>query len=278
MNKNSSDKDVLDAYERSVKQQAQSNGGTSAGLAFAIIALVLLLVLLLVVGGFLFRSQHAESSALALQTGVDSQSKERAVAPRADSNGATGVAADEDHHEHPHFEAEGALVTNHGIPLFQETQTAGGVSPAQRAQIVAQRLNDRAVNNGLEPTKIQARLIRNVASVCFVELSGKTYNLATVDPQTAAQFGYPANPARLTLWWRDVLRDHACVIAGKPPIYTTPYSSALQNVYSLCQRQQKGIPTHEEFEKAIASLSRADRNDLQGLYVQVPSNYRPQEK
>lgn len=272
MNKNSSDKDVLDGYERSVRQQG---GGGAVGGLMAVIALVLLLV----VGGFFFRSRQAKSSAAAATpqpTAIDGEGRQAVARQPAGGNSVAGAAPDEEHHEHQHFEAEGALVTDHGIPLFQETQTAGGVSPTQRAQIVAQRLNDRAVGNGLDPAKIQARLIHNIASVCFVEPSGRFYNLATVDPQTAAQFGYPTNAARLTLWWRDVLRDHACVIAGKPPIYTTPYSSALQNVYSLCQKQEKGVPTHEGFEKAIANLSRADHDDLQGLYIKVPSNYHAQ--
>ena len=204
MNKNSSDKDVLDAYEKSLREQGHRGRGTAAGFGLAAI------VVLLVLGSFLLRSKQAKSSATLPQlTAVKSEATETITKQPSGVNGVDGVAPDEDHHEHQHFEAEGALVTDHGIPLFQETQTAGGISPEQRAKLVAQRLNDRAVNNGLEPTKIQARLIHNIASVCFVEPSGKAYNLATIDPQTAAQFGYPANPARLTFWWRDILRDHA---------------------------------------------------------------------
>lgn len=237
MNKNSSDKDVLDAYERSVKPQAQSNGGTAAGLGLAAIALILFLV----VGGFLFRSRQVKSSVPKPQpTPLNGEGKEIAAAQPAGGNSVAGVAPDEDHHEHhQHFEAEGALVTDHGIPLFQETQTAGGISPAQRAQIVAQRLNDRAIGNGLEPTRIQALLIHNVASVCVVEPSGKAYNLATVDPQTAAQFGYRSNPARLTLWWRDVLRDHILYYRGKTAyLYHTLFQCAPERVFAMSKARK----------------------------------------
>jgi len=288
MDKNSSDKEVLDAFFEGAKQETPRSGGCLRPIIW-----VPALLLLLFWANKHFRGEQDDSSSdqsdgtpalrvnpiTAKRLGIAPVAK---VAPlgvgspsRSTSTAASAVGQPE--HEHQHFEAEGALVTDHGIPLFQETQTAGGISPSQRAQIVARRLNDKAMGKGLDPTKIQARLINDVAAVCFVEPSGGAFNLATVDPQTATQFGYPANSARLTFWWRDVLRDHACVIAGNPPIYTTPYSSALQNVYSLCQKQEKGIPSHEGFEKAISNLSRADHDDLQGLYIKVPSNYHPQK-
>jgi len=290
MDKNSSDKEVLDAFFAEAKQETPPSSGGLRPI-FWVPALALLLFL----AGRHFRGEQADPSpnesdgtSAVRANPVATKNQRLGVAPvakialrgvgspsRSTSTAASAVGQPE--HEHQHFEAEGALVTDHGIPLFQETQTAGGISPSQRAQIVARRLNDKAMGKGLDPTKIQARLINDVAAVCFVEPSGEAFNLATVDPQTATQFGYPANSARLTFWWRDVLRDHACVIAGNPPIYTTPYSSALQNVYSLCQKQEKGIPSHKGFEKAISNLSRADHDDLQGLYIKVPSNYHPQK-
>ena len=188
----------------------------------------------------------------------------------------------EEHHEdgeephHDHFMAEGALVTNHGIALFQETQASGGHSPDQRARIIAERLNRTAEMQGLDPKNIVALPANGLPTVSFAAPKGKVIVLATVDSQTASQFGYKSNPGLLAAWWRDVLRDHAAIIAGKPPLYTTPYSSALQKVYSLCQKEQKGVPTHESFEQALGKLSRDDHDELQGLYIQVPKNYRPQ--
>ncbi len=177
---------------------------------------------------------------------------------------------------HDHFEAEGALVTNHGIALFQETQSSGGLSPEQRARIVTRRLNQTAETQGLDPKQIVAIPANGLPTVSFVTSQGKNIVLATIDTQTAGQFGFKSNPGALASWWRDVLRDHAAIIAGSSPLYTTPYSSALQNVYMLCQKEQKGVPTHESFEQALTKLSREERDDLQGLYIQVPKNYRSQ--
>ncbi len=282
MDTNSPDHDVFGA----ASQDLQNEANTSTG-AFKLFGTIAVLAVLGVVSWMGWQSYSSKNEvAVAPQPTI-----QVAAAPETPvAAPASETADDHDEHKanpavsaeeaegahHKHFEAQGALVTNHEIALFMETQKAGGVSPSERAQIVTQRLNETAESTGLDPEKIVARMENDLATVYYAKPGKAGYVLATVDPKTAAQFGFGKNPALLTYWWRDVLRDHACIIAGNPPIYTTPYSSILQRVYSLCQAEQKGVPTHESFETAISKLSREEHDALQGLYVQVPTNYRPQ--
>lgn len=188
-----------------------------------------------------------------------------------------GKGKEHDHHDH--FQAEGTLVSNHGVPLLQETQTSGGFDPAKRAQIVAQRLNDMAESHGLEAEHIVTRVENGVPTVFFFhrhKAGEPGHVLATLDPRTAGQFGYGSRPGILAFWWRDVLRDHALIVSGQPPVYTTPYAQPLQRLYVLCQRARQGVPTHESFEKALEGLTQPERDALQSLYISVPANYRPQ--
>ncbi len=179
---------------------------------------------------------------------------------------------------HSHFRAEGALVSNHGIPLFLETQSSGGFTPQRRAELVTDRLNDMAQSHGLEAEHISMRSVNGVPTVFFFHPHRKGepgHVLATIDPKTAAQFGFGNQPDRLAFWWRDVLRDHTLIVSGEPPLYTTPYSGSLQRFYELCQREHKGVPTHESFEQALANMKVSERDALHTLYIRVPSNYQP---
>lgn len=182
------------------------------------------------------------------------------------------------HEHHGHFQAEGTLVSNHGVPLLQETQTSGGFDPAKRAQIVAERLNNTAEKYGLKAESIVTQVENGVPTVRYF----RTYTvgeagdlLATVDPKTAGQFGYGSYPDTLALWWRDVLRDHSLIISGQPPVYTTPYVQPLQRLYVLCQRERQGVQTRESFDKALSNLTQSERDALQTLYTTIPPNYRP---
>lgn len=174
------------------------------------------------------------------------------------------------------FLAEGSLVSNQGIPLIQQTQTAGGLTPVERAEVVAQRLNDLSATDTLQAELILVRLVDNTATVFASPLSNGGFGqvLATVDGKTAAQFGFENEPGLLAFWWRDVLRDHVLIISGKPPIYTTPYAQPMQRLYGLCRSQ--GVPTPKTIENALSQLSPAEKDALQSLYINVPSNYRPQ--
>ena len=282
MDTNSPDHDVFGAASQDLQNEA--NTSTGAFKLFGTIAVLAVLGVVSWMGWQSYSSKNEVAVAPQPTVQVAAASAPPVVAP------ASETADDHDEHKanpavsaeeaegahHKHFEADGALVTNHEIALFMETQTAGGVSPSDRAQIVTQRLNDTAESTGLDPKNIQARIVNDLPTVFYDKPDGAGYVLATIDPQTAAQFGFADDPAILALWWRDVLRDHSCIIAGNPPIYTTPYSSILQRVYSLCQAEQKGVPTHESFETAIGKLTREEHDALQGLYVQVPANYRPQ--
>lgn len=282
MDTNSPDEDVFGA----AKQELANENDLSHG-AFKLLCIVAALVVLGIVswiGWSNYSSKNLVAAPAQSSVQVATAPESPVTAPATETadthdNHKASLAAPAEEAEgahHKHFEADGALVTNHEIALFMETQTAGGVSPSERAQIVTQRLNETAESTGLDPQNIVARIDKDLATVCYAKPGKPAYVLATIDPKTAAQFGFGKNPALLTLWWRDVLRDHACIIAGNPPIYTTPYSSILQRVYSLCQAEQKGVPTHESFETAIGKLSREEHDALQGLYVQVPTNYRPQ--
>ena len=282
MDTNSPDHDVFGA----ASQDLQNGANTSPG-AFKLFGTIGLLGVLAVVFGvglqiYSSKNQVAAPPEPAVQVAAAPETPVVAPAPEtADGHdehkaNAAAPAEEAESAHHKHFEAQGALVTNHEIALFMETQTAGGVSPSERAQIVTQRLNDTAESTGLDPQNIVARMENDLVTVYYAKSGSTGYVLATIDPKTAAQFGFGEDPALLTYWWRDVLRDHACIIAGNPPIYTTPYSSILQRVYSLCQAERKGVPTHESFETAIGKLTREEHDALQGLYVQVPENYRPQ--
>lgn len=282
MDTNSPDQDVLDAAKRELQHEANTSSG--AFKLFGIIAVLTVLGIVSWIGwqGYSSKNMVAAPPQPAVQVGAVPETPAIAPADETasghddhDVNPAAPAAEAEGAH-HKHFEADGALVTNHEIALFLETQEAGGVSPSERAEVVTQRLNDTAESTGLDPKNIQARIVNDLPTVFYAKPDSEGYVLATIDPQTAAQFGFANDPAILALWWRDVLRDHSCIIAGNPPIYTTPYSSILQRVYSLCQAEQKGVPTHESFETAIGKLSRDEHDALQGLYVQVPANYRPQ--
>lgn len=281
MDTNSPDEDVFGAAKRDLENE--SNLSPGAFKLFCIVAIVILGVVSWM-GWSNYSSKNLVASPPQPTVQVATAPEVPATAPAAetadlhDDHKASPAAPAEEAEgaHHKHFEAQGALVTNHEIALFQETQTAGGVSPSERAQVVTQRLNETAESTGLDPQNIVARMENDLATVYYARPDNTGYVLATVDPKTAAQFGFGENPGILTFWWRDVLRDHACIIAGNPPIYTTPYSSILQRVYSLCQAEQKGVPTHESFETAIGKLSREEHDALQGLYVQVPTNYRPQ--
>ena len=139
------------------------------------------------------------------------------TAPTSDQDAHIGAAghhsADEDHH-HDHFLADGTLVTNHGIPLFRETQ-AFKWSPEERAQKVTARLNMIATTHGLEADSVFMRRVGGLPTVFFYHHHGpgsEGHILATVDPKTAAEFGYGSKPETLAYWWRDVLRDHALLI------------------------------------------------------------------
>lgn len=180
---------------------------------------------------------------------------------------------------HEHFEAEGALVTNHEIPLLLETQAAGGFTPQRRAEIVAERLNEMVHEHSLEAEHIVVHMKNGIPTVYYShagESKKAGHLIATVDRKTAAQFGLKNNAGKLAFWWRDVLRDHALIIAGEPPLYTAPYTQALQRLYAACQQEKKGIPSHDAFEKALKRLSVSERDSLQSLYNRVPANYRPQ--
>lgn len=183
---------------------------------------------------------------------------------------------DEDSHEH--FAAKGTLVTNHGIPLLRESQTAGGFTPERRAQIVAERLNNMATTHGLESEVIFMRRVNGVPTVFFFHehsRDNKGHVLATIDPMTAKQFGFANAPETLAYWWRDVLRDHALIVEGNPPRWTIRYAQPIQQLYNLTQKERRGVPSHESFERALSKLTDPERDILTNLYVSVPSNYKP---
>lgn len=77
----------------------------------------------------------------------------------------TGAQEEQTHHNH--FQAEGSLVSDHGIPLFLETQTSGGFSPRRRAEIVVERLNRLAATHGLEAEHIVMHIERGIPTVFF---------------------------------------------------------------------------------------------------------------
>jgi hypothetical protein len=186
----------------------------------------------------------------------------------------------EEHDEgsHEHFAAKGTLVTNHGIPLLRESQTAGGFTPERRAQIVAERLNNMATTHGLESEVVFMRRVNGVPTVFFFHehsRDNKGHVLATIDFMTAKQFGFANAPETLAYWWRDVLRDHALIVEGNPPRWTIRYAQPIQQLYNLTQKERRGVPSHESFERALSKLTDPERDILTSLYVSVPSNYKP---
>jgi hypothetical protein len=192
-------------------------------------------------------------------------------------NGHADNDGDHDEEAHRHFAAQGALVTDHGIPLLRESQHAGGFTPERRAQIVAERLNNMATTHGLEPGVLSVRRVKGYPTVFFFhkhDSSSQGHVLATVDPRTAKQFGFANHPEVLAYWWRDIMRDHALVIAGSPPRWTTRYAQPMQQLYDFCQKEQRGVPSHESFERALSKLSPAEREILSNLYMSVPDNYQ----
>lgn len=200
-----------------------------------------------------------------------------AAVTHADDHASQGHEGEGHHHEH--FIAQGPVVSDHGIPLFKETQTFDNLSPQQRAEKVTGRLNMIAVTHGLEADSVFMRRIRGCPCVFYYHNHGpksEGHLLATIDPLTAREFGFQKNPEFLAYWWRDVLRDHALVITGQTPRWTTRYAPPMQRLYEFLQQTRRGVPSHESFDLALSKLSSADLGSLRSLYVSVPANYRPQ--
>ena len=189
---------------------------------------------------------------------------------------------DEEHQEgghHKHFTAEGAVITDHGLPMLEESQAIGSLSPEQRAAIVVDRLNTLIETHDFDDDAIFMRMINGYPCVFFYHNHGsgiEGHLLATVDPKTAGEFGYQDRAVLLAYWWRDILRDHALIIGGKTPHWTTRYAPTMQRLYQIMQEEQAGVPSHESFEQAMVRLSPDEKTALQHLYSSVPVGYAPQ--
>ncbi len=182
-------------------------------------------------------------------------------------------------HQHEHFIAQGAQITDHTIPLIRETQPCGNMTPEKRAQVVVARLNMIANTHGLNADSVFVRHVNGMTCVFYYHHHGpdsEGHILATVDPQTAGEFGDAHDPDRLAYWWRDVMRDHILLIQGKTPHWTTRYASTIEQLHVSIQNVQQGVPTHETIEQVLSQLPPADMEALRGLYSSVPVNYRPE--
>jgi len=220
---------------------------------------------------------HASGAASAASAGRHNAAA-ASVTPAGSSAGENDIeTSSESYAGYQHFAANGSTVTDHGIPLFQETQALRW-RPAGRARRVAARLNLISATHDFDPVSIFMKHVGGQPTVFYYHRHGSTsegHLIATVDARTARQFGYGGRADLLAYWWRDVLRDHVLITKGEPPRWTTRYASTLELLYEQLQQLRAGVPSQSSFDEALSRLAPGEVQALKTLYVNVPVNYHP---
>jgi len=198
-------------------------------------------------------------------------------------------------------------VYNYGLAILSESQPFTFFSPKTnknetwtpeiRAGRLAYRLNDNLgdvkgmIGGGVSPEDAVKNVLQGTLSgdpVIYFKYGKPDGDkmgdlILTVDAQTAADCGCP-DAARLSCWWRDLLRDYLLINLGRPPLY--PLDAAgnpnppapLQDLSTRLQKAAgQGPPDERAFHAVYSDLllpaNQKSYNDLQTLYKTLPPGY-----
>jgi serine/threonine protein kinase/transposase-like protein len=181
----------------------------------------------------------------------------------------------------PRTAKEYGAVLMHGVPVFIITAPFGELSPAQRAEKTAQRLQEVLAGSGKhppDPETVQAVINARGETVLIHREKGRTGEpdpeevVLTVDETTARTYA-GVSPATLGLWWRDLLRDQIRLARGRPPVstYDTRYGKILDRVYQQVEDEKRGQwIASAEIRKALDDLPEAQQTVLDTAWRTVP--------
>jgi protein kinase-like protein len=185
----------------------------------------------------------------------------------------------------PRTGKEYAMVLVHGVPVMIITAPFGELSPAQRAEKAAERLQELLTgpdaSEPLEPEMLQAVKNARGEMVLAYRRNDDTDReidpadvILTVDEGTAKTY---ANTDRrtLALWWRNLLQDQIRLARGRAPVSTfeTPYGKVLDRIYQQVEDRRRGhwVPP-ADIEDAVESLPKDQRTTLETAWRTLPQD------
>ncbi|HZO87270.1 MAG TPA: hypothetical protein VFB38_02955 [Chthonomonadaceae bacterium] len=168
---------------------------------------------------------------------------------------------------------EQGIVVSHGMDLFVITTSAGGYSPARRAEIIARRLEQLTEDHSMEPEMFGVGS-RNGEIILQQQEhpDHPPHILVTVDRRLARQ----GDAERLAQWWLALLRDNFSLAIGRKPVYTagTPIGALFQKVYAALGEPTEPIPA-EDIIRTVEALPESDRQAFRNAAASVPASFSP---
>ncbi len=168
---------------------------------------------------------------------------------------------------------ERGVISSHRMDLFVITTTAGGFSPARRAQIIAGRLDTLSEAHEFSPEMFSVGF-RNGMVIIQQQQHGEhlPHTVVTIDPRLAGKSGVE----RLARWWLALLRDHVALAVGQVPTDTigTPVGEVFQKLYAQLETPP-GRVTGEEIEDTLLTLTQADLKVFYSAASKVPDTFDP---
>jgi len=165
------------------------------------------------------------------------------------------------------------LVTMSGVRLFTLGAPAGHLTAAERARVVAARLEALRVAGVLAPEAIKVLLPGPGLAVVACATQGEPATILTVEAATA-RFLSPARPETryAATWWAALLADFLAAAAGRPPGYTagSPAHRVLAGMAAAISRGEQ-----RSWLEAGGALSRAERDALNAASARVPRGWLP---
>jgi hypothetical protein len=155
--------------------------------------------------------------------------------------------------------------------LFEIRRAAGGYDTAERAEIVAGRLE--RLYPRLSPGDVRAGKMNN--EIVVLAYAPRTHHrhgardpqlIVTVDALTARDLG--RTRWLLAHWWRDLFRDYMLIDRGRSPVYAAP---AEPLVGDYARERLEGASEAE----AADALGEDRTKRLRSLYEAPPAAYAP---
>lgn len=166
-----------------------------------------------------------------------------------------------------------AVVVLANIPCFTVIGSLGGLSPLERAEVIADRLNRLVKEPEIGVEYLVVSIEKGTIAILYQEKE-RRIPLITVDAKTAKSLsGSHKSRIRLAQWWTALLRDMFLLLRNQPPFYTTQtsFGRLLKEVYQKYQ-ERKSESFFQTWQENFASY----KKQVATFALTIPEDFSPE--